>query len=64
VLHDPNLAAAFTDSTLLLRDGRVLGQGPSAELLEADRLGSLYGLRLAEARTEAGHRLFAPRGTP
>jgi len=64
VLHDPNLAAAFTDSTLLLRDGRVLGQGPSAELLEAERLGRLYGLGLAEARTEAGHRLFAPRGTP
>ena len=64
VLHDPNLAAAFADSVLLLRDGRVLGQGPSVELLDAERLGRLYGLGLAEARTEAGHRLFAPRGTP
>jgi cobalamin transport system ATP-binding protein len=64
VLHDPNLAAAFADSALLLRDGGVLGQGPSSELLEADRLGRLYGLGLAEARTETGHRLFAPRGTP
>src|SRR5262249_39770119 len=63
-LHDPNLAAALADSTLVLRDGRVLGQGPSAEHLEADRLGQLYGLELAEARTEAGHRLFAPRSTP
>jgi iron complex transport system ATP-binding protein len=63
VLHDPNLAAAFTDAALLLRDGRVLGQGISAELLDAERLGELYGLRLAEARTESGHRLFAPRGS-
>jgi iron complex transport system ATP-binding protein len=63
VLHDPNLAAAFADQALLLRDGRVLGQGPSAELLDAERLGRLYGLGLAEA-TETGHRLFAPRRTP
>ncbi len=63
VLHDPNLAAAFADQALLLRDGRVLGQGASAELLDAERLGRLYGLGLAEARTESGHRLFAPRGT-
>ena len=61
VLHDPNLAAAFADQVLLLRDGRVLGQGPSSELLDADRLGRLYGVGLAEARTEDGHRLFAPR---
>jgi len=63
VLHDPNLAAAFTDAALLLRDGRVLGQGASAELLDAERLGALYGLGLSEARTQDGHRLFAPRGS-
>ena len=63
VLHDPNLAAAFSDGALLLRDGRVLGQGASAELLDAERLGALYGLGLSEARTEDGHRLFAPRGS-
>ncbi len=64
VLHDPNLAAAFADAVLLLRDGRVLGQGAAGELLDAQRLGQLYGLGLSEARTESGHRLFAPRGRP
>jgi len=64
VLHDPNLAAGFSDATLMLRDGGVLGQGASAELLDARRLGELYGLGLAEARTDSGHRLFAPRGSP
>jgi iron complex transport system ATP-binding protein len=60
VLHDPNLAAAFADHVLLLRDGRVLGQGPAASLLDAERLGTLYGLPLAEAVTPGGARLVAP----
>ena len=64
VLHDPNLATAFSDSVLLLRDGGVLGQGASAALLDAERLERLYGVGLVEARTPAGHRLFAPRGAP
>jgi len=64
VLHDPNLAAGFSDAALLVRDGKVLAQGASAELLDAERLGELYGLGLAEARTDTGHRLFAPRGSP
>ena len=60
VLHDPNLAAAFADQVLLLRDGRVLGQGAAASLLDAQRLGSLYGLPLSEAVTAGGARLVAP----
>src|SRR5262249_35680594 len=63
-LPDPHLGAAFAAAVPLLREGRVVGQGPTAELLDADRLGALYGLGLAEARTEAGHRLFAPRVGP
>jgi iron complex transport system ATP-binding protein len=60
VLHDPNLAAAFADQVLLLRDGRVLGQGAAASLLDAQSLGALYGLPLAEAVTAGGARLVAP----
>jgi iron complex transport system ATP-binding protein len=63
VLHDPNLAVGFSDAVLLLLHGRVLGQGASTELLDAERLGELYGLGLTEARTDTGHRLFAPRGS-
>jgi iron complex transport system ATP-binding protein len=60
VLHDPNLAMGFADHALLLRDGQVLGQGPASALLDAGRLGSLYGLPLAEAVTAGGTRLVAP----
>lgn len=64
VLHDANLAASVADSVLLLRDGHVLGHGPTRELLSAERLASLYGLPMVEAVTESGVRTFAPRWTP
>jgi iron complex transport system ATP-binding protein len=61
VLHDLNLAAAFADRVLLLREGRVLAQGPVAEVLEAKRLESLYQVPIAVGRSETGQPLFAPR---
>jgi iron complex transport system ATP-binding protein len=64
VLHDPNLAGAFADAVLLLGGGRVLGQGAAAELLDAARLGRLYGLQLHEAVSPGGVRVFAPRPSP
>jgi iron complex transport system ATP-binding protein len=64
VLHDANLAASVADAVLLLRDGRVLGYGPTREWLSAERLASLYGLPMVEAVAEGGARTFAPRWTP
>jgi iron complex transport system ATP-binding protein len=64
VLHDPNLAGAFADAVLLLGGGRVLGQGVASELLDAERLGRLYGLRLHEVLSPGGVRVFAPRPAP
>ena len=64
VLHDVNLAAAFATHVLLLRDGRVLARGPSAEVLERGALESLYGLPMETALAPSGARLFAPRAPP
>jgi iron complex transport system ATP-binding protein len=61
VLHDVNLAAAFATHALLLRDGRVLAQGPVAEVLERERLEALYGVPMEMALAPSGARLFAPR---
>ncbi len=63
VLHDVNLAAAWADDVLLLRDGRVLGQGSAAEVLTAEALGALYGVPVVEAQVD-GQRLYAVRGQP
>jgi iron complex transport system ATP-binding protein len=61
VLHDVNLAAAFATHVLLLREGGVLARGPAAEVLERERLETLYGIPLETARAPSGARLFAPR---
>lgn len=61
VLHDVNLAAAFATHVLLLRDGKVLAQGPAGTVLEQGVLESLYGLPMETALAPSGARLFAPR---
>jgi iron complex transport system ATP-binding protein len=63
VLHDPNLAAAFADRVMLLRDGAVLDAGPTAEVLSQQALEKLF--RVPMARAEAtGQTLYAPRRSP
>ncbi len=60
VLHDVNLAAAFADRVLLLRNGEVLAQGTPEDTLSAETLGALYGIPMLVARAEGGQALFAP----
>jgi len=40
--HDPNLAVAMADRTVLMRKGRILDAGPTEALLEAERLSATY----------------------
>ncbi|WP_164730369.1 ABC transporter ATP-binding protein [Pelagibacterium montanilacus] len=40
--HDLTLATRFCDSAILLDKGRVVGAGPLAEVLTAERLASVY----------------------
>ncbi len=63
VLHDVNLASAYADDVVLLRDGRVLGFGPVGEWLREDTLEALYGVPMERADA-GGRRLFAPRVGP
>jgi len=44
VLHDLNLAAAYTDRLLLLRGGRRLACGPTADLLTPTRIAQAFDL--------------------
>jgi iron complex transport system ATP-binding protein len=61
VLHDANLAASVADHVLFLKEGGVLGRGPTAEWLSARCLESLYGLPMVEAVAPDGARAFSPR---
>lgn len=46
VLHDLGLAAAFADRVCLLENGRVVAEGPPAEVFDADVLSAVYRHRL------------------
>ncbi|MFF4578627.1 ABC transporter ATP-binding protein [Streptomyces sp. NPDC001373] len=45
VLHDLNLAASFCDRLYVLADGRVVAQGPPAEVLTQELIAEVYGVR-------------------
>ncbi len=46
VFHDLNLASAYCDEILLMRDGQLLAHGAPAETLTADTIEMTYGLRV------------------
>lgn len=45
VLHELNLAAAFSDQIVMMRDGQIVAQGPSAEVIKPAELQSVFELR-------------------
>ncbi len=57
VLHDVNLAKEWATHVALLRGGKLLAAGPAADVLKAEALSELYGVRLSA--TEGG--LFSAR---
>jgi len=58
VLHDVNQAVGYATHVALLREGRVLAQGPVAEVLTPGRLEELYGARFVEVNEP--RRFFLP----
>ncbi|WP_182112718.1 MULTISPECIES: ABC transporter ATP-binding protein [unclassified Actinotalea] len=47
VLHDVNVAAAYSDQVVAMRDGVVVHQGRPADLMQPDVLRAIYDLDLA-----------------
>ena len=45
-MHDLTLAAQYGDRIVLVDDGRIVAEGPPAEVLTAERLASLYGAQV------------------
>ena len=45
VFQDVNLAAMYCDDLLFLQDGRIGAQGPTAEVMQADTLHAIYGVK-------------------
>ncbi|GAY09004.1 ABC transporter ATP-binding protein [Pseudonocardia sp. N23] len=62
-LHDLNLAAAYCDEVVVLRDGRVVAHGPVGDVLEPDLVRRVYGVDAARAINPLTGRptfMFAP----
>ncbi|RFU36439.1 ABC transporter ATP-binding protein [Actinomadura logoneensis] len=45
VLHDLNQAARYATHLIAMRDGRIVAEGPPAEVVTADRVAEVFGLR-------------------
>jgi iron complex transport system ATP-binding protein len=61
--HDLNFAAALCRSLVLLRDGRVLAQGPTESVLTSDAVRALYGVTAdVQRHSRAGHLTVTPIG--
>ena len=44
VLHDLNLAARYADHVVAMRAGRIVAQGPPAEVFTVELLAEVFGL--------------------
>ena len=62
VLHDLNLASAYSDRIALLRDGRLVVCGEPAEVLEAETLSEVYHTPVEVIHhPQTGHRIVLPK---
>ncbi|ABS61803.1 ABC transporter related [Parvibaculum lavamentivorans DS-1] len=55
-IHDLNLASAYADDVILLRDGSVLASGPAEEILTGDKLGACFDVKIEILTRENGAR--------
>ena len=59
--HDLNVAASLCERVVMLREGRVIAAGATADVLTAEAVHSLYGVRVHVERHEvSGHLTVVP----
>jgi len=56
ITHDLNLASAFADEIIMLRDGRIAAIGKPAEILTAENIGNVFAVKvLLDANPASGN---------
>ena len=59
--HDLNLAASICRELVMMRDGRVLAAGPTAEVLTPENVKALYDVEAdVHVHHETGHMTVVP----
>ena len=62
-LHDPNLAARFADTVVMLTGGRVMANGDVQTVMTAQMISRLYQTPTRRVETEDGDVIFVPKTT-
>lgn len=60
VLHDLNLAAAFTDHVILLQDGQTVASGPPRQVFTSHTLSSVYMTDIVVETASTGQMVIQP----
>jgi len=60
IVHDFNLALAYADECVVLKNGKVYASGPTRQALTAEVIGAVFGVQ-ATLIEQDGHRLLATR---
>ena len=58
VMHDLNLSAMYADRLVLMKQGRVLAAGPTAEVMTERNLSSAYGCQISVERSPSDGKCF------
>ena len=58
--HDPDHAFSVGHRVMLLNDGRIIADGPPADVLTPERLHAVYGVRVAIEKLKGGQTVCAP----
>ena len=61
VLHDLSAAAAYADHVVVVAQGRVVKQGPPAEILDAQTISEVYGIGVEVLQDSAGNPVLVPQ---
>lgn len=59
--HYPEHALSTATRVILLKDGRVLADGPPVEILHPEHLHALYGIDTEYVETRDGRRVILPK---
>lgn len=60
VMHDLNMAARYCPNLMLLKNGRVVGQGKTDEMLSEKKMSEVFDVSLKKISTPDGGMCFVP----
>ncbi len=60
-MHDPNMAALFADDLILIKEGRIMAQGDTNEVMTQKNISNLYDTPLGQVKINGHKKLFFPK---